>query len=197
MSSDLLTRCCQTTTRWFRLWSLWAGNDSTATGQPRCWPDEPIMMPPMPIRITLGLIVLTAAVTDLRWRRIPNWLTLPALPLGIIAQTVYGDGFVQGLLGALGGFAALFALFAIGAGGAGDVKLFTVVGSFVGIRNLLTVFVLVALIGGVGAVILSVRAGALTRVLKNSLGILASFGRGHWTEFRERSDMNQPGALRM
>lgn len=155
------------------------------------------MMAPMPIRITLSLIVLTAAVTDLRSRRIPNWLTLPALPVGLIAQTVYGEGFWQGLLGAVGGFAALFVLFAIGAGGAGDVKLFTVVGSFVGFHNLGVVFVLVAIIGGVAAVFVALRAGALSRVLKNSLLIIASFGRGRWTEFRERSDMNQPGALRL
>jgi prepilin peptidase CpaA len=155
------------------------------------------MMPPMPIRVTLGLIVLTAAVTDLRWRRIPNWLTLPALPVGLMAQTIYGEGFLQGLLGALGGFAVLFILFAVGAGGAGDVKLFTVVGSFVGFHNLGVVFVLVAIIGGIAAVIVAMRAGALTRVLKNSLMIFASLGRGRWAEFRGRSDMNQPGALRL
>ena len=154
-------------------------------------------MLPLPIRVTLSLVVLIAAVTDLRSRRIPNWLTLPALPVGLMAQSVYGDGFWQGLLGALGGFVAFFALFAVGAGGAGDVKLFTVVGSFVGIRNLVAVFVLVALIGGVAAVVVSLRAGALTRVLKNSLLIVASLGRGRWAEFRERSDMNQPGALRL
>src|SRR3979490_2785326 len=125
-------------------------------------------MPPLPIRVTLSLVVLIAAFTDLKSRRIPNWLTLPALPAGLIAQTVYGEGFWQGLLGALGGFAALFVLFAIGAGGAGDVKLFTVVGSFVGFHNLLVVFVLVAIIGGVAAVVMALRAGALSRVLKNS-----------------------------
>jgi prepilin peptidase CpaA len=155
------------------------------------------MTPPLPIRVTLSLVLLIAAFTDLKSRRIPNWLTLPALPIGLIAQTVYGDGFWQGLLGALGGFAALFALFAIGASGAGDVKLFTVVGSFVGIRNLGLVFVLVALIGGVAAVIVSLRAGALTRVLKNSLMIFVSLGHGRWAEFRERSDMSQPGAIRL
>ena len=155
------------------------------------------MMPPMPIRITLSLVVLVAAITDLQSRRIPNWLTLPAVPAGLIVQTVYGDGFWQSLLGALGGFAALFALFAVGAGGAGDVKLFTVVGAFVGIRNLVAVFVLVALIGGVAAVVVSLRAGALTRVLKNILLIAAACGRGHWAEFRQRSDMDQPGALRL
>jgi len=155
------------------------------------------MMPPMPIRITLSLVVLVAAITDLQSRRIPNWLTLPALPAGLLAQTVYGDGFWQSLLGALGGFAALFAMFAVGAGGAGDVKLFTVVGAFVGIRNLAPVSVLVALIGGVAAVVVSLRAGALTRVLKNSLPIAAACGRGHWAEFRQRSDIDQPGALRL
>jgi prepilin peptidase CpaA len=155
------------------------------------------MTPPMPIRVTLSLIVLTAAVTDLKWRRIPNWLTLPALPVGLIAQTVYGEGFWQGLLGALGGFAALFVLFAIGAGGAGDVKLFTVVGAFVGIHNLLVVFVLVAITGGLVAIAVALRAGALSRILKNSLMIVWSLGSGRWTEFRERSDMDRPGALRV
>jgi Flp pilus assembly protein protease CpaA len=151
----------------------------------------------MPIRVTLSLILVTAAVTDLRWRRIPNWLTLPALPVGLIAQAVYGEGFLQGLLGALGGFAALFVLFAIGAGGGGDVKLFTVVGSFVGFHNLGVVFVLVAIIGGIAGMIVALRAGALTRVLKNSLMIFASLGRGRWAEFRERSDLNKPGAMRL
>jgi prepilin peptidase CpaA len=155
------------------------------------------MMPAMPIRVTLSLILVTAAITDLRWQRIPNWLTLPALPIGLIAQTVYGEGFLQGLLGALGGFAALFVLFAIGAGGGGDVKLFTVVGSFVGFHNLGVVFVLVAITGGIAGMIVAMRAGALTRVLKNSLMIVASLGRGRWSEFRDRSDLNKPGAMRL
>jgi prepilin peptidase CpaA len=155
------------------------------------------MMPPLPIRVTLTLIVSVAAFTDLKWRRIPNWLTLPALPVGLIAQSVYGAGFWQGLGGALAGFLALLPLFLIGAGGAGDVKLFAVVGSFVGIGNLLVVFVLIAIIGGVAAVLVAIRAGALFRVLKNSLHIVASAGRGRWTEFQERSDLNQAGALRL
>ena len=154
-------------------------------------------MLPLPIRVTLSLVVLIAAVTDLRSRRIPNWLTFAALPVGLAAQTVYGDGFWQGLLGACGGFAALFGLFAIGASGAGDVKLFAVVGSFVGIRNLLLVFVLVACIGGIAAVGVAWRAGALGKVLRSTGAILAALARGRFTEFRERSDVNRPGALRL
>ena len=154
-------------------------------------------MPPMPIRVTLSLIVAVAAVTDLSSRRIPNWLTLPALPIGLAAQSIYGDGFWQGLLGALGGFAVPFLLFAVGAGGAGDAKLLAVVGAFVGIRNLIPVFVLISVIGGVAALCVALRAGALSRVVKNSAMIVVSLGRGRWDEFRARSDMRKPEALRL
>jgi prepilin peptidase CpaA len=152
-------------------------------------------MLPLPIRVTLTLVVVIAAVTDLKSRRIPNWLTLPAVPIGLVAQTIYGEGFLASFYGACAGFVALLALFAIGAGGAGDVKLFTVVGSFVGIHNLLVVFVLVALLGGVAAVIVALRAGALGNVLRNIAAILMSAGRGRWREFQQRSDLNRPGAL--
>lgn len=151
----------------------------------------------MPIRVTLTAIALVAAFTDLKWRRIPNWLTLPALPVGILAQSIYGDGFWQGVAGAVCGLLVLLPLFVVGAGGAGDVKLFAVVGGFVGMGNLLAVFVLVALIGGVAAVAVAVRAGALSRTLKNTWRIAASAGRGRWAELRERSDLAQPGALRL
>jgi len=154
-------------------------------------------MTPLPIRVTLSLVTAVAALTDLKWRRIPNWLTLPAVPMGIIAQTVYGDGFWHGLAGAFVGFLLLLPMFLVGAGGAGDVKLFAAVGAFVGIRNLMPVFVLITVIGGVAALMVAIRAGALTRVLKNSLMIVASAGRGRWTEFRERSDLSRPGALRL
>jgi prepilin peptidase CpaA len=152
-------------------------------------------MLPLPIRMTLSLILVIAAVTDLQSRRIPNWLTLPAIPMGLAAQIIYGDGFWAGLFGACAGFIALFALFAIGAGGGGDVKLFTAVGSFVGIHNVVVVFVLVAMLGGIAAVFVALRAGALGRVLRNTASIVMSAGRGRWSELRQRSDLNRPGAL--
>lgn len=152
---------------------------------------------PLTIRVTLSLIVFVAAITDLRSRRIPNWLTLPALPIGITAQTVYGNGFWEGLVGALAGLLALFPLFAVGAGGAGDIKLFAVVGAFTGPRNLLIIFVLVALIGGLAAIMVSWRARALGRVLTNAASILSSFLRLRWTELREKSELSGPGRIRL
>src|SRR5580658_2665697 len=109
-------RCCRTTIRSSRRSRHWGGRGSITTGQLRCWPvdlfrDASPMMPPLPIRLTLTLVVSIAAFTDLKWRRIPNWLTLPALPVGLIAQSVYGAGFWQGLGGALAGLLALLPLF--------------------------------------------------------------------------------------
>src|SRR5262245_50396274 len=126
--------------RWYPLSRGSDGSGSIATRSRRCWRETTSMLP-MPIRVTLSLVVVTAAYPDWRWRRIPIWLTLPAVPVGIVAQSVFGEGIVQGLAGALAGFLPLFLAFAMGAGGAGDVKLLTAVGAFVGLRNLLPVFV--------------------------------------------------------
>ncbi len=149
----------------------------------------------LPIRVTLTAILAVAAVCDLRTRRIPNWVTLPAIPVGVTAQALFGDGLWAGLAGFGAALAAFFLLFAVGAMGAGDVKLFAAVGAFVGIRHLLIVFVMIGIAGGVAAVIVAIRAGALTRVLRNTGSIAGSLFGGRWEELRQRSDMNQPEAL--
>ena len=76
--------------------------------------------------IAAVIVFLTVALfTDLRHRRIPNWLTVSAAITGLIWHVVH-----SGLAGAgtsLGGFATGFALllllWAVGGGGGGDVKL--------------------------------------------------------------------------
>jgi prepilin peptidase CpaA len=151
----------------------------------------------LPIRVTLSAILAVAAVSDLRTRRIPNWLTLPAIPVGVTAQAMFGDGLWAGLAGFGAALAAFFLLFAVGAMGAGDVKLFAAVGAFVGIRHLLVVFVMIGLAGGIAALIVAFRAGALTRVLRNTGAIAGSLFGGRWEELRRRSDLNQSGALRL
>ncbi len=151
----------------------------------------------LPIRVTLSAVVAVAAITDLRSRRIPNWLTLPAIPVGVTAQAVFGDGLWAGLAGFGAALAAFFVLFALGAMGAGDVKLFAAVGAFVGIRHLLAVFVLIGLAGGVAAVFVALRAGALGKTLRNTGAIALSLLAGRWEELRRRSDMNQPASLRL
>ncbi|BBY16325.1 prepilin peptidase [Mycolicibacterium litorale] len=70
---------------------------------------------------------------DLRWRRLPNWLTLPGAAVVLIAAALAGRGGPAAM-----GAAALFALYAAthllapAALGAGDAKLALGVGGLTG-----------------------------------------------------------------
>jgi prepilin peptidase CpaA len=100
-----------------------------------------------PLNIWAAIAVLAfvsaAVVTDLKWLRIPNWLTVPAF---LIAIVFYGltDGW-SGLFFSFGGFATgfgiLFLLWVIGGGGGGDVKLMGAVGAWVGALPVLAIFI--------------------------------------------------------
>ena len=37
-----------------------------------------------------ALFALAAGITDLRWRRIPNWLTYPAAPIALSCRSTIG-----------------------------------------------------------------------------------------------------------
>lgn len=84
-----------------------------------------------------------ALFTDLRNRRIPNWLTVSAAITGLVWHI-----FQNGLAGAgtsLGGFATgfglLLLLWALGGGGGGDVKLMGAVGAWLGAFSTICVFI--------------------------------------------------------
>ena len=83
--------------------------------------------------VVLAAGLATAVVTDVRTRRIPNWLTgaLAAAGFGMAC----GGGAVTPLQAALGLLAGLLLMMpghVIGATGAGDVKLMAAVGAVVG-----------------------------------------------------------------
>ena len=111
--------------------------------------------------LMLTTLLVVASVMDVRFRRIPNWLTYPAVLIGIGFHTLsLGiDGFLFGAAGMLLGFGILIIFYLVGGMGAGDVKLMAAVGSFLGPKGVFIAFVFTALVGGIYALVLLVRSG--------------------------------------
>lgn len=108
------------------------------------------------------LIVLAVATfTDLRSRRIPNWLVLPFLIGGIAVSAWFHGwhGIVQSLAGLIVG-ALLFGILCwMGGMGMGDVKLCAAIGVWIGPSQMLTALVLTGIAGGLIALCWAVAGG--------------------------------------
>jgi prepilin peptidase CpaA len=98
------------------------------------------------------LIVLSVATfTDLRNRRIPNWLSLPFLLAGIVVSGFIGGwhGLAQSFEGLALGLLIYGFLFWIGGMGAGDVKLAAAIGAWIGPSQLFIALIVTAMAGGI------------------------------------------------
>jgi prepilin peptidase CpaA len=100
-------------------------------------------------------VVLVATITDLRSRRIPNWLVLPFLVIGFsVSGWLHGwHGLLQSLSGAGLGLLLYGVFFMMGGMGAGDVKLAAAIGAWIGPSQLLLALVITAMAGGVMVVV--------------------------------------------
>src|SRR3954468_6696717 len=85
------------------------------------------------------IVLLVATVSDLRSRRIPNWLVLPFLVGGIVFSTVARgwSGLAHSLEGVLVAAVLLGIFRFLGGMGMGDVKLCASVGAWIGPQQLL------------------------------------------------------------
>ena len=97
-----------------------------------------------------GFVVLLGTVTDLMERRIPNWITLPAIAGGFLFHGTM-SGWTTGSLTALGGLLVggglLLPFFLLGKMGGGDVKLLAALGAWHGGVDVLNLFIFSALTG--------------------------------------------------
>ena len=100
-----------------------------------------------------SLLFGIAAVTDVRCRRIPNWLTLPACVSGMGYHALNGN-FYTALQGLLTGFFLLVLPYAFRAVGGGDVKLLAAAGSWTGVPGVVSLFFYGSLAGGVMALLI-------------------------------------------
>ncbi len=101
-------------------------------------------------------VVLVATVTDLRSRRVPNWLTLPVLAAGLVVSGVAGGmaGLARSAAGAGLAVLLLSAFCLLRGMGWGDLKLCAAVGTWIGPGQLGLALVATAIAGGVAAAVL-------------------------------------------
>lgn len=89
-------------------------------------------------------------VSDLLYMIIPNIILLSFFPLFLILRGIFPlHSIYEPLLGAIVGFAIVFLIyyFSRGGMGAGDVKLFAVIGTVLGVKNVLLTLLLACILG--------------------------------------------------
>lgn len=129
-----------------------------------------------------GAVILCCVASwwDLRTRRIPNGLTIPALVAALCLHGAHGAG--QGLLlsacGALAAGVLLLPGYLLRFTGAGDVKLLMAVGAFLAFPMALTTGLVALLMGGLLGLLTAARFGRVVEVLGRTLHV------ARWLAFR-------------
>ena len=143
------------------------------------------MLPPSDaiVLTTVAVATSAAAVIDLRTRRIPNALSasLAVVGFGIAAAGLGRVGIGAALLGCALGLAFMLPGHIFGATGAGDVKLFAAAGALLGPAATVQAFLYTAIIGGIIAVVVSIRRrrvgvtiGATANLIAGRAGAVAA-----------------------
>jgi prepilin peptidase CpaA len=130
---------------------------------------------------TMWLLTLSVALlggwVDFRTRKIPNWLTLPALVLGIVVHTVAAgwSGAAASLEGAGLALAVLLPGVLLRGLGAGDWKLMAAIGALVGPLMFLFVLVGSLLVSGLMAIVAILRTQRVGETLRNMWVLVRGF----------------------
>ena len=137
-------------------------------------------LPLAAVTLLLGLWLLLIAALDVEHHWLPDKLTLPLIPLGLVAAWAgYGPPLDQRLIGAALGWAVLFAIAALyrrlrgreGMGG-GDPKLLAALGAWVGALQLPFVLLGAGLLGLAAALLMRLRGEEVTGSSRLPLGAL-------------------------
>ncbi len=122
------------------------------------------------------IVLVIATFTDLRSRRIPNWLVFPFMIAGVVVSGwLHGwSGIGHSLAGwALGGL--LFGVLSLMGGmGMGDVKLCAAIGAWVGPAQLMLALVLTGITGGIMVFVWAVCGGFLGELFSGTGELLFS-----------------------
>jgi prepilin peptidase CpaA len=144
-------------------------------------PSDPIVVS------AVAAVTVIATVTDLRTRRVPNWLTFGAAAAGLAmaATNVDGVGVAGALEGLLVGLLLMLPGHLIGKTGAGDVKLLAAVGTLLGPKSIVMAFLYSAIAGGGLAVLVAISRRRFRETLAGTATLV-------WTGGANAVDIERP-----
>jgi len=146
------------------------------------------------------LLSIIAGWIDVRSRRIPNWLTVPAFAAGVTANTILGGtaGLRASLLGALLGLGLLLPFVLLRSLGAGDWKLAGALGAFAGNKgsgNIIDLLIGSVFVAGLMALALIIYKGRVLQTVRNIGHILVSLVTFRLPE--SRVSLDNPDSLKI
>jgi prepilin peptidase CpaA len=129
-----------------------------------------------PLLVGAVILAVIAGWTDLRSRRIPNWLTVPGVLIGVAGSAALTGwaGLKSSLLGAALGLALLLPFVLLRSLGAGDWKLAGALGAFTGPAVLVDLLLGSVFVAGIMAVALVIYKGRVLQTMRNIGHILVS-----------------------
>lgn len=104
----------------------------------------------------LFIFLIIAFITDVKYHKIPNWLSVGGALVGVLYHLIMGgvDGLIFSFLGLLVAGGIFMVLYIFKAIGAGDVKLFAAIGAIVGIQVVLYLMMYSVIVAGLIAIII-------------------------------------------
>lgn len=125
----------------------------------------------------LTLLMLNAVVSDLKYRKIPNRLTVTfaLIGLGFHIITDFPQGIFTSLLGFVVGFFIFLIPYLMKGMGAGDVKLMASIGAITNWRTIISVGLYAAIAGGVIVLLLKIKSGGLKNTIVNTGKLLCHY----------------------
>lgn len=124
--------------------------------------------------VALGIVVIVAAVVDLRVGKAPNWVTYPAVIFALAAHSMEGGlagdadslGLTGSLVGLAAGFVPLLVCWRMGGMGGGDAKLMGAIGALGGWQFAIAAMLYSFLAAAVMALVVVLRRKMLGRTLR-------------------------------
>lgn len=154
---------------------------------------------PMLLKATLLAIVILAGISDLRSRRIPNWLSVSGVAVGIILNALLlPHGWTKALAGLGCALLVYLPLYVIRGMGAGDVKLMGAVGALAGPMNWFAIFLATALVAGAASLTVVILRKRVGETARNLSVIMSSLLHRQGPASRDcQLQIDNPNALRM